>query len=64
MPKLPKTIYAKWEQERNANEFYIVAHEAAFTLAEDDGTPEVVGVYQLVGKKRVEKIVKVTDAKP
>lgn len=57
--KLPATVYVKIEKENNGSEFLTAAKDM-FALAEDQ--VEVVGVYQLVGKKSVRKIVEVKAA--
>lgn len=57
----PKQLYVTVERE-NDGTVYFSASRTAFDAAPDEGTVALVGVYTLTGKKRVKKLVDMTDA--
>lgn len=54
----PKTIYVKEVSDTSSREKYLDAYYTLFDSAEDDAI--LVGVYKLVGKKKVKKVVEVS----
>jgi hypothetical protein len=58
---LPKQIYVK-EMKDSDGSTYLDANRTVFGVAEDEAI--IVGIYQLTGKKKVQKLVSVKDVMP
>jgi hypothetical protein len=53
MPKLPTTVYVKWENEDDPDERYLSADQIQERLAEK-GEIITIGEYRLVKKRNIE----------
>ena len=55
---LPKQIYVKEVKDPDGFTF-LDANRTIFAVAEDD--PHIVGIYRLIGKKKVQKVATAKD---
>lgn len=58
---LPKTLFVKYCDEGSDEDSYFITDKNIDNLADEDGSTDVVGQYQLVKKMKIKRTVSVVS---